>query len=116
MRRITWLIMLLTLIGMFAIPAASALADDDGEGHGRDNAMSRGDRDEDSGNRDHKVAICHATGSDDNAFVMISVDEHALDTHLDQGDVLPSASVCPGPTLVAGVSDEDQDDVQGLLQ
>ena len=34
---------------------------------------------------DHKVTICHRTASDTNPYNFISIDEVALDTHLDNG-------------------------------
>jgi len=38
---------------------------------------------------DHKVSICHRTASDSNPYTFISIDEAALDTHLDNGDGHP---------------------------
>jgi hypothetical protein len=40
---------------------------------------------------DHKVTICHATGSDTNPYVQITVDWHALKAHHSEhwGDIIP---------------------------
>lgn len=40
---------------------------------------------------DHKVTICHATGSDSNPYVQITVDWHALKAHHSEhwGDIIP---------------------------
>jgi hypothetical protein len=51
---------------------------------------------------DHKVGICHATGSKTNPYVYIQVDEHAEKAHQDHQDDLDivgvkSAKDCPKP-------------------
>jgi hypothetical protein len=47
-----------------------------------------------NGNGDHKITICHATGSTTNPFVVITVDLHALNGHAGSGhqngeDIIP---------------------------
>jgi len=49
-----------------------------------------------SGNRDHKVAILHHTGSSSNPTVRIWVDEDAEDAHLEHGDELDTDQSMPG--------------------
>ena len=53
-----------------------------------------------SGN--HKVTICHATGSSTNPYVQITVDEHAIPAHRrhqNGRDIIPApAGGCPGTT------------------
>src|SRR5437867_5253381 len=52
-------------------------------------------------NGDHKITICHATGSAKNPYVEITVDEHAVDDrghdhHQDGRDIIPAPSGgCP---------------------
>ena len=59
--------------------------------------------------RDDKVQICHATASDTNPYVLITVDVHALAGHFRPDgetapghgknnfpDVIPADGVCPG--------------------
>jgi hypothetical protein len=51
---------------------------------------------------DHKVGICHATGSKTNPYVFITVDEHAVkahQSHQDGHDIIgaKSAADCPKP-------------------
>jgi hypothetical protein len=63
-------------------------------------------------NSDHKVGICHATGSKTNPYVYIVVDKHAADAHAkhqDGKDIIgassagqcpkPAAKDCPKPTV-----------------
>jgi LPXTG-motif cell wall-anchored protein len=59
-------------------------------------AHSPGHGDESPGNSgDHKVTICHQTGS---GSVTITVDDHALEAHLGHGDTLgPCVTVTPPP-------------------
>ncbi|VXB48875.1 exported hypothetical protein [Arthrobacter sp. 9AX] len=40
---------------------------------------------------DHKITICHATGSESNPYVSVTVDKHSLKGHLDEhgGDIIP---------------------------
>lgn len=45
-----------------------------------------------------KVTLCHATGSDTNPFVEITISENGLHGHDDHGDLVPApAGGCPGP-------------------
>jgi hypothetical protein len=51
-------------------------------------------------NDDHKIGICHATGSKTNPYVYINVDQHAADAHArhqDGRDIIgvKSAKDCP---------------------
>src|SRR6266705_4312552 len=53
---------------------------------------------------DHKVGICHATGSKTNPYVFITVDEHAVkahQNHQDGRDIVgaKSAADCPKPSV-----------------
>jgi hypothetical protein len=55
---------------------------------------------------DHKVGICHATGSKTNPYVFIVVDKHAAAAHAkhqDGRDVIgvTSADKCPKPAVAA---------------
>jgi hypothetical protein len=48
---------------------------------------------------EHKVTICHHTGSTNHPFHEISVDEHAVDAHTQHGDTVgPCPAVVPTPT------------------
>jgi len=38
---------------------------------------------------EHKVTICHRTASDSNPYVEITIDEAALDAHLQNGSLYP---------------------------
>src|SRR6266568_1692470 len=54
--------------------------------------------------QDHKVGICHATGSKTNPYVFIVVDEHAEKAHAshqDGRDIVDakSAADCPKPVI-----------------
>lgn len=51
--------------------------------------------------KEHKVTICHKTGSEENPWVQIEVSKKALDTHLAHGDIQGN---CP-----SGGDDEDGD-------
>jgi hypothetical protein len=53
-------------------------------------------------NDDHKIGICHATGSKTNPYVYINVDKHAAEAHArhqDGRDIIgvKSAKDCPKP-------------------
>jgi hypothetical protein len=53
-----------------------------------------------------KVTICHATGSETNPYVLITVDEHALKAHMSHQngeDIVNPTGPCPGATIPAGV-------------
>jgi hypothetical protein len=55
----------------------------------------------DNANTDHKITICHATGSESNPYVAVTIDLHALDAHMDHqhdGDIIPAndGKVLPG--------------------
>ncbi len=53
-----------------------------------------------------KVTICHATGSETNPYVLITVDEHALKAHTshqDGQDIVNPSGPCPGATIPSGV-------------
>jgi hypothetical protein len=58
---------------------------------------------------DHKVGICHATGSKTNPYVFIVVDKHAANAHAkhqDHRDVIgvSSAAKCPKPAVKAATA------------
>jgi hypothetical protein len=58
---------------------------------------------------DHKVGICHATGSKTNPYVFIVVDKHAAEAHKkhqDGRDVIgvTSADKCPKPATAGSTS------------
>jgi hypothetical protein len=58
------------------------------------------------GNEHGKVTICHATGSETNPYVLITVDEHALKAHMshqDGQDIVNPTGPCPGATIPTGV-------------
>ena len=58
------------------------------------------------GNEHGKVTICHATGSETNPYVLITVDEHALKAHMshqDGQDIINPTGPCPGATIPSGV-------------
>ena len=58
------------------------------------------------GNEHGKVTICHATGSETNPYVLITVDEHALKAHMshqDGQDIVNPTGPCPGATVPIGV-------------
>ncbi|OJV94398.1 MAG: hypothetical protein BGO39_21805 [Chloroflexi bacterium 54-19] len=47
---------------------------------------------------DKKVTICHATGSQTNPYVLITIDENAVDAHKNEhnGDIVPApVTGCP---------------------
>ena len=57
-------------------------------------------------NEHGKVTICHATGSETNPYVLITVDEHALKAHMahqDGQDIVNPAGPCPGATIPSGI-------------
>src|SRR5205823_7339056 len=75
-------------------------------GNGSANANGNNGNAGASANTDHKITICHATGSATNPYVEITVDEHALkEGHtLAKGDIIPAPlGGCP-TTLAANVS------------
>ena len=57
-------------------------------------------------NEHAKVTICHATGSETNPYVLITVDEHAVKAHMSHQngeDIINPTGPCPGATVPAGV-------------
>lgn len=66
--------------------------------------------------KEHKVAICHKTGSDSNPWVQIEISENATNAHLEHGDIQgncpggggngnrPTPTVSPNSTGTGGVS------------
>ncbi|WP_181365232.1 hypothetical protein, partial [Arthrobacter sp. HMWF013] len=55
----------------------------------------------DNANNDHKITICHATGSATNPYVSVTMDVHALDAHVGhqhEEDIIPAndGKVLPG--------------------
>ena len=66
---------------------------DDDDDDGDDDAQGE------HGNADHKITICHSTGSAHHPFVTITIDEHAIpahDRHHDGRDIIPApADGCP---------------------
>jgi hypothetical protein len=64
--------------------------------------QSGGGHDNDHG----KVTICHATGSETNPYVLITVDEHALNAHMshqDGEDIVNPTGECPAATIPTGL-------------
>jgi hypothetical protein len=58
------------------------------------------------GNEHEKVTICHATGSETNPYVRITVDSHALKAHTshqDGEDIVNPAGECPATTIPGSV-------------
>ena len=53
---------------------------------------------------DHKVQICHGTASETNPYVLITVDEHALKGHFDDGVSAPGHGWKNNPDLL--ITDE----------
>jgi hypothetical protein len=57
-------------------------------------------------NEHGKVTICHATGSETNPYVLITVDEHALKAHMEHQhgqDIVNPTGPCPGATIPNGL-------------
>jgi hypothetical protein len=53
----------------------------------------------DHSDNDHKITICHATGSEGNPYVSITVDGHAATAHSGHqngGDIIPGNDGCEG--------------------
>lgn len=60
---------------------------------GASGAMAAGNNNDGPGNSgDHKVTICHHTGSTNHRYVTITVDKHAVPAHLAHGDTLGPCS------------------------
>jgi len=57
--------------------------------------------------REHKVVICHKTGSDTNSWNQIEISENAVDSHLAHGDIRGN---CPSGE---GNSNKDKSDESG---
>ncbi|MBT2596093.1 hypothetical protein [Arthrobacter sp. ISL-72] len=78
------------------------------------NAGGQGDNDETG---DKKVSICHATGSESNPYVQITVSENSLNGNghaLHPGDLIPApAAGCPGGGHGGGGGKDDDDSDHG---
>jgi hypothetical protein len=69
-----------------------------------------------NGNGHEKVTICHATGSETNPYVLITVDAHALKAHTshqDGRDIVNPTGPCPGVTIPAGLGNPPSGLVSG---
>jgi hypothetical protein len=67
-------------------------------------------------NEHAKVTICHATGSETNPYVRITVDTHALEAHTSHQDgdyIVNPTGPCPGVTIPAGVGNPPSGIVSG---
>jgi LPXTG-site transpeptidase (sortase) family protein len=72
--------------------------------HDKENKENKGNKEE---NKDHKIGICHATGSSTNPYVFIQVDEHAISAHSyhqDGRDIVGVDSEANCPHISKGVS------------
>ena len=91
-----------TLVASFAFVGCSGgVSCGVGADSGDNTASSALKNDESPGNSgDHKTTICHATHSETNPYVTITVDDHALTAHRnhqDGEDIIPApAGGCPG--------------------
>lgn len=76
-----------------------------------------GDEGNNGANGDKKVSICHATGSESNPYVHITVSENALNGNghaSHEGDMIPApAAGCPGGGYGGGGGGKDDDDDWG---
>ena len=60
--------------------------------------------------KEHKVVVCHRTGSDSNPWVQIEVSENALNPHLEHGDIQGN---CPSQKKDDEGKDDKKDDKGG---
>jgi hypothetical protein len=77
---------------------------DDGRKHGQSSEAATGNR----GAAHQKTTICHATGSDSNPFVQITISDRALPAHRrhqNGEDIIPApAGGCPGNAVIAATT------------
>src|SRR3989344_6812053 len=60
--------------------------------------------------KEHKVVVCHKTGSDSNPWVQIEVSENSLNPHLEHGDIQGN---CPSQKKDDEGKDDKKDDKGG---
>src|SRR3989344_3201539 len=56
--------------------------------------------------KEHKINVCHKTGSDSNSWVQIEISENAVESHLAHGDIQGN---CPSSDQGKGNDDKDKD-------
>jgi hypothetical protein len=92
---------------MHPVPAGGCPGGDSssGPGDGGKGKAKKGKKGK-KGKEHRKVTICHATGSETNPYVLITIDEHALPAHQAHQhgqDIVEPTGPCPGATIPGGV-------------
>ena len=94
MRRSSFVVATLALLAI-AVPGAMAT-----KAHHRHHGHKAAHNDTSPGNSgEHKTTICHATGSETNPYVLITVDNHALKAHREHQD---GRDIIPAPRDASG--------------
>jgi hypothetical protein len=94
MRRSSFVVATLALLAI-AVPGAMAT-----KAHHRHRGHKAAHNDTSPGNSgEHKTTICHATGSETNPYVLITVDNHALKAHREHQD---GRDIIPAPRDASG--------------